>query len=56
MERNDLDGRRLASYFKLRREAENASRTDHERRESARRFGKMARSAVQKKRRDRGQE
>lgn len=56
IERHDLDGRRVTSYLKLRREAEHASRTSHERRESARRFGKMAKSAMQKKRRDRGQD
>lgn len=54
--RDELDPRRLASYLKLRREAEHATRTSHERRESARRFGKMAKSAMLKKRRDRGQE
>lgn len=54
--RNDLDERRLASYRKLLREAAHASRTARERRESARKFGRMARSVMDQKRRDRGRE
>lgn len=54
--RNDLDERRLASYRKLLREAAHATRTTRERRESARQFGRMARSAMEQKRKDRGRE
>lgn len=51
-----LDARRLASYHKLSREAAHASRTTWQRRESERKFGRMARSVVRQKRIDRGQD
>lgn len=47
--RGALEARRLASYFKLQREAAQAARTTHQRHESERRFNKMARSAVKMK-------
>lgn len=49
-----LEARRLASYHKLQREVAQAARTEHERRESARKFGKMVQHAVKRKRMDRG--
>ena len=55
IERGDLDERRLSSYRKLLREAAHAARTVHERREGERRFGRMARTIMKEKRKDRGQ-
>lgn len=51
-----LDARRLVSFLKLRREAENAARTVRERRERDRQFGRVARSAQRLRRRDKGRE
>jgi ribosome biogenesis GTPase len=45
-----LDGRRLASYRKLQREAANAAMTRHERHAHERRFGRMVASALKLKR------
>jgi ribosome biogenesis GTPase len=56
IERGDLDERRLESYRKLLREAARATRTVHERREGERKFGRMTKSALKKKRMDRGEE
>lgn len=56
VEQGSLDARRLASYRKLQREAVHASRTAHQRREWARNFNRVARSAVRKKRMARGQD
>jgi ribosome biogenesis GTPase len=48
-----LDERRLRSYHKLQREAANAARTTHERHAIERKFGRMVKSAIELKRRDR---
>ena len=49
-----LDERRLRSYLKLRREAANAARTVHERRERERQFGRLCRDVLRHRRRLRG--
>lgn len=48
-----LDVRRLNNYFKLRREAERATQGLHERHARMRQFGRIAKSAMQEKRRRR---
>jgi ribosome biogenesis GTPase / thiamine phosphate phosphatase len=48
-----LDARRLTNYLKLQREAERAVRSERERREMERKFGRMAREAVRRKERQR---
>jgi ribosome biogenesis GTPase len=48
-----LDPRRLTSYLKLQREAARAARSEHERRELERKFGRMARESVRRKERQR---
>lgn len=52
-----LDERRLRSFQKLQREAANAARTLHERRERERKFGRMVKSsiAIKQRRKDHGQ-
>lgn len=47
-----LDERRVKSYLKLQREAANAARTFHERRERDRRFGRMHKAVQARHRRD----
>ncbi len=56
VEQGKLDARRLASYHKLLRETAHANRSTRERRQSARRFGRMAKSVMERKRKDRGLE
>jgi ribosome biogenesis GTPase / thiamine phosphate phosphatase len=51
-----LDSRRLVSYLKLRREAQNAARTVRERRERDRHFGRVHRSAQRLTRRRKGRD
>jgi ribosome biogenesis GTPase len=46
-----LEARRLRSYLKLQREAANAARTLHERRERERQFGRLCRDAQRERRR-----
>lgn len=53
IEQGTLEPRRLASYQKLQREAALAARTVQQRRESDRKFGKLVKSAVKRKRMDR---
>jgi ribosome biogenesis GTPase / thiamine phosphate phosphatase len=48
-----LDARRLTSYLKLQREAARAVRTERERREMERKFGRMARESLRRKERER---
>jgi ribosome biogenesis GTPase / thiamine phosphate phosphatase len=48
-----LEARRLNSYLKLQREAERAVRSERERREMERKFGRMARESVRRKERQR---
>lgn len=49
-----LDERRFANYLKLRREAEEAGRSERERRERGRQFGSMAKQVMQDKRKRQG--
>lgn len=48
-----LDARRLNSYLKLQREVSRAARSERERREMERKFGRMARESVRRKERNR---
>lgn len=48
-----LDARRLSSYLKLQREAARAVRTEHERREIERKFGRLTRATLRRKERER---
>jgi ribosome biogenesis GTPase / thiamine phosphate phosphatase len=48
-----LDARRLSSYLKLQREAARAVRSERERREIERKFGRMARESVRRKKQSR---
>jgi len=45
-----LEPRRLENYLKLQREALHAAQSTHERRQAARRFGKMQRTLIEKRR------
>jgi ribosome biogenesis GTPase len=49
-----LDERRFRSFKKLQREAANATRTLHERRERERTFGRMTKSIMEQRRKERG--
>lgn len=49
-----FDARRLRSYLKLRREAANAARTLHERRERERQLGRMYKTVQNRQRKDKG--
>jgi ribosome biogenesis GTPase len=51
-----LDARRLESYLKLAREAARAASTPWQRHQETRRFGRMARAAQKRRRRDTGRE
>lgn len=48
----EMDERRVRSYLKLQREAANAARTTHERRERDRRFGRMNKATQERHRKD----
>jgi ribosome biogenesis GTPase len=47
-----MDERRLRNYLKLQREAANAARTVHERRERDRQFGRMHKAVQERHRKD----
>jgi ribosome biogenesis GTPase len=49
-----LDERRFRSFQKLQREAANATRTLHERRERDRKFGRMAKTIMEQRKKERG--
>ncbi len=51
-----LDARRLDSYFKLAREADRAASLPWKRRQESRQFGRMARAAQKRRRKDTGRE
>lgn len=52
LERGDIDERRVTSYLKLQREAANAARTTHERRERERFFGRQQKAVQEQQRKD----
>lgn len=54
VENGSLEARRLRSYLKLQREAANAARTLHEKRQHERRLGRLCEAAQRQRRRDRG--
>ena len=53
VEAGSLDTRRLSNYFKLQREAARATQSLHERHAQMQKFGRMAKSVMQEKRRRR---
>jgi ribosome biogenesis GTPase len=50
-----LESRRLENYLKLQREAKHAAQSIHERRQAERRFGKMQKTVMEKRRWERGE-
>jgi ribosome biogenesis GTPase / thiamine phosphate phosphatase len=56
IEAGSIDARRLRSYLKLQREAANAARTLHEKRERERQFGRLYKTVQRQRRKDKGSE